>query len=230
MNKRKLNEIILDDLKRRIIVGEYSIGTKLPNERELALYYQCSRIPIRQALQTLIQKGIVETRPGVGTFIKNTSHLLEKTKNASPYINEKTMIIETLRVRRMIEAEAAYYAAQNATSDGLVTIEKALFETISEVRKLKSEQENHYFQADINFHRAIAIESKNELFINCLDAMPNLISTHQYWSTNFKVPLDESVSNYHMLIFNSILNRDPESAKKCMNSHLYRVEELLSME
>ena len=51
MARQKLSEVILEDLKKRILTGEYRTNQKLPTERELANYYDTSRIPVREALR-----------------------------------------------------------------------------------------------------------------------------------------------------------------------------------
>ena len=45
--------MILDDMKAKILRGEYPVGSKLPSERELSEYYNVSRIPVREALKAL---------------------------------------------------------------------------------------------------------------------------------------------------------------------------------
>ena len=50
MKNNNANRMILDDMKAKILRGEYPVGSKLPSERELSEYYNVSRIPVRQAL------------------------------------------------------------------------------------------------------------------------------------------------------------------------------------
>ena len=52
--------MILDDMKAKILRGEYPVGSKLPSERELSEYYNVSRIPVREALKALSDMGILE--------------------------------------------------------------------------------------------------------------------------------------------------------------------------
>lgn len=62
--------MILDDMKAKILRGEYPVGSKLPSERELSEYYNVSRIPVREALKALSDMGILEIKRGAGTFVK----------------------------------------------------------------------------------------------------------------------------------------------------------------
>jgi len=66
--------IIADDLDRRIKIGELQPGAQLPSEIELREEYgqgtaKASRNTVRDAIKLLVTRGLVETRPGQGTFV-----------------------------------------------------------------------------------------------------------------------------------------------------------------
>ncbi|HTS95403.1 MAG TPA: GntR family transcriptional regulator [Streptosporangiaceae bacterium] len=60
---------IAEDLRARIEAGELPRGTQLPTELELRERYEASRNTVRDAVKWLINRGLVETRPGQGTFV-----------------------------------------------------------------------------------------------------------------------------------------------------------------
>lgn len=60
---------IYDDVRRRIITGEYPPGSKLPTIREVQQAYGCSEEPVRTALDWLSEEGWVETQQGKGSFV-----------------------------------------------------------------------------------------------------------------------------------------------------------------
>lgn len=60
---------IADDLRRQIESGELASGDQLPTELELRDIYDSSRNTVRDAVKWLIRRGLVETRPGAGTFV-----------------------------------------------------------------------------------------------------------------------------------------------------------------
>ena len=60
---------IAEDLQHRIESGELAHGVQLPTEIELREHYGASRNTIRDAIKWLIVRGLVETRPGQGTFV-----------------------------------------------------------------------------------------------------------------------------------------------------------------
>ncbi len=61
---------IAEDLRLRIEEGELARGGQLPTEIELRDQYSASRNTVRDAIKWLITRGLVETRPGQGTFVK----------------------------------------------------------------------------------------------------------------------------------------------------------------
>lgn len=57
---------IADDLRSRIIGGEFPAGRLLPSEADLGATYEASRVTIRKALEVLREEGVVESRQGIG--------------------------------------------------------------------------------------------------------------------------------------------------------------------
>jgi GntR family transcriptional regulator len=60
---------IADDLRAKIEAGEFAPGSQLPTEIELRDMYDASRNTVRDSIKWLITRGLVETRPGQGTFV-----------------------------------------------------------------------------------------------------------------------------------------------------------------
>jgi GntR family transcriptional regulator len=60
---------IADDLRRQIEEGGLAPGQQLRTELELREKYSASRNTIRDAIKSLITRGLIETRPGQGTFV-----------------------------------------------------------------------------------------------------------------------------------------------------------------
>ncbi|ANK61317.1 MULTISPECIES: GntR family transcriptional regulator [Loigolactobacillus] len=62
---------IHNSIKRDIEAGKWAIGDRIPSERELAISFGVSRMTLRQAIQTLVDEGILERRVGAGTYVAN---------------------------------------------------------------------------------------------------------------------------------------------------------------
>jgi GntR family transcriptional regulator len=63
---------IADDLRHQIETGELRPGEQLKTEIELRERYNASRNTIRDAIKLLVTRGLIETRPGQGTFVVET--------------------------------------------------------------------------------------------------------------------------------------------------------------
>lgn len=62
---------IHNQLRHEIEQGKWQVGSRIPSERKLALAFNVSRMTLRQALQTLVDEGILERRVGAGTYVAN---------------------------------------------------------------------------------------------------------------------------------------------------------------
>ncbi len=60
---------IADDLRDKITTGELAPNDKLPTEGELSTKYEASRNTVREAIRRLTDEGLLESRPGQGTFV-----------------------------------------------------------------------------------------------------------------------------------------------------------------
>lgn len=58
-------------LKEKIVDGKYTEGSILPNQEDLAKEFNTSRVTVRKAIQVLIDEGLLFTRRGAGTYVRN---------------------------------------------------------------------------------------------------------------------------------------------------------------
>lgn len=62
---------IHNQIRQDIEAGKWQIGERIPSERDLAVSFNVSRMTLRQAIQTLVDEGILERRIGAGTYVAN---------------------------------------------------------------------------------------------------------------------------------------------------------------
>ncbi len=60
---------IAEDLRRRIVAGEFTPGSRLPSEAELCEHYRVSRVTVRTATKSLESQGLVDIRHGSGMYV-----------------------------------------------------------------------------------------------------------------------------------------------------------------
>jgi len=167
IRKTTLSQEVMERLSQLIMDGQLARGNKLPTERELAGRFQVARGAVREALRGLAMLGMVEIRPGEGTFV------LETVKFRPEYIRwmfqeEKGQISEVYEARRVIETEVIILAAQHATQEQRERI-KSLHQRMNEpdVRKdLEAFIRNHTM-----FHDAIGEAAQNKVLTRLIDAL-----------------------------------------------------------
>jgi len=96
--------------------GRLKPGDKLPSEHEMTNLFGISRISLREAMKLLEAKGYIESRDRRGKFVRSVVDTMRSPIEELISI-DRAKIWELLYVRRIIEAEAAYLAAKNATDD-----------------------------------------------------------------------------------------------------------------
>lgn len=64
---------IADQIRSKIINGEYTVGMKLPYEYILCVNYRCNKETMKKALDILVKEGLIIRRRGAGTFVKETT-------------------------------------------------------------------------------------------------------------------------------------------------------------
>ncbi|MBC2717119.1 MAG: FadR family transcriptional regulator [Desulfobacteraceae bacterium] len=118
--KEKLSGKIAKALQMDILSGKYSPGSRLPSERNLVDLLSASRITVREAIEKLIQLGIVEKRPNSGTYVNDVpAHasimLLMEITNYGEAV-DSDILIAMMDFRRIIEVYGAARVAQRASA------------------------------------------------------------------------------------------------------------------
>jgi GntR family transcriptional repressor for pyruvate dehydrogenase complex len=101
--------------------GSIAPGTRLPPERQLAARLGVGRSAVREALAALEILGIVDVRPGSGTYLRGTvSELLPQSLSWGVLIGERSTA-ELLELRSGLEIYVARLAADRLTDDQLAS-------------------------------------------------------------------------------------------------------------
>src|SRR5579862_7543941 len=107
---RRLYRQIAEQIRGLISSGEYTTGSRLPPERDLARQLRVSRPSVREALIALEVEGLVEVRVGSGIYIRTPFPGVNSQD--SPRVAQQSGPFEILRARRAIEGECAALAAK----------------------------------------------------------------------------------------------------------------------
>ncbi|MER8400476.1 MULTISPECIES: FadR/GntR family transcriptional regulator [unclassified Mesorhizobium] len=184
-------------------------GQRLPTERILAERLKVSRNTVREALTRWEGLGLVERRQGSGTYLKGVVSLdmlhMPLTLAGG---NDFTSLMQTLEIRRALEAEAAALCAVRAGQAEIAEIARKLdiMEQAFHARAGMSAEE------DWEFHQSIYRTSGNPLFEQIIAAMHELF--HRFWEHPLGVrDFGHASFPYHRTIYERIAAHDPEGAR-----------------
>jgi GntR family transcriptional regulator len=93
---------IADDLRQKIKTDELIPGSQLPTENDLQQQYNASRNTVRDAIKWLITRGLVETRPGQGTFVTERITPFLTTLTGDPGSNETAVYEAAVKAERRV--------------------------------------------------------------------------------------------------------------------------------
>jgi GntR family transcriptional repressor for pyruvate dehydrogenase complex len=217
----RIYEEIVRQVKTMIAEGRLASGDRLPPERELAEKFLVSRTSVREALRALESLGLVEIRPGEGTFIREASvdHLIEPL--ALVMASQRESIAELFEARRLIEPAIAGLAAARATPDEIHEMERILEEQAREVAAGRTG-----LAQDVEFHVAIGRAAHNEAITRIAHAVMDLLRQSREESLN--TPGRPSRSHQdHRRILEAIARRHAAGAEEAMRDHIAAVEALV---
>ncbi|AUI35168.1 FadR family transcriptional regulator [[Bacillus] caldolyticus] len=219
IRKKRVYQAIIEQIQQAIRLGQLQPGDKLPSERDLAEKFQVSRTTIKEAIAVMEAIGVLEIRPGVGTFVRETgNHLLDLN-----YIfgDDDTEIHELMEFRQAIEVEAAYYAAIRGTEDGKRKLTQLFSELEKEVMSGKLPA-----RSDFSFHMQISSMSQNALFFRIMEFISDKLfkSVTKNAVNTFAGAGDPvKVLQEHRAIYEAILSGDGVKARQAMRYHLESV-------
>ncbi|WP_254885890.1 FadR/GntR family transcriptional regulator [Streptomyces sp. NA02950] len=155
-------ETIVDVLENRlredIFTGRHPAGTLLPPERELAEGYGVTRTTLKHAFGRLVQAGLLETRHGVGTRVRDYARLGGADLLPMLVRHSPDWIGEVFEVRRSVGALIAERAAARATTAQKAEL-RALLTAVGEAGDTDAVQ-----LADVEVHRALARATGNRVY------------------------------------------------------------------
>lgn len=223
---KRIYKIIVDQIKDGIIAGKLHPGDKLLSERELAEQLDVSRASVREALCALEMAGLIEIKPGEGTFIRqfDVNSIIEPL--SLMFLLEKDKIKEILEVRKALEVESASLACENANDEDLKNINV----TLEEMQRCL-ENNDPGEEADLRFHYAVAAASRNSLLMRLMntitDTMNQTISTTRKLWLSYDKGTPCRLFEEHKSIYEAICTKNKEQARKRMYQHLWKVEQEL---
>jgi GntR family transcriptional repressor for pyruvate dehydrogenase complex len=209
----RLADRVAGALTDSIVSGRLEPGDKLPSERELCERFAVSRPVIREAVRSLIAKGLLEDNPRRGHIVSALGRE-NVTESLTLYLRGQRLDYgKLMEVRAVIEVENAGLAAERASADQVAAL-RALAARLQP--RLSAEAAA---LVDVEFHRAIATATGNELFEVLLDSIREVLITVQL-PTLADPKIVRSAIRAHGRILTQIELGDGEGARAAMRAHL----------
>lgn len=226
IKKISLPDEVCKRLKAAIKSGELKADEKIPSENELAELYGVNRLTIRMALQKLNMLGIIETRVGEGSFVRNFD-FGSYIKEVSDFYLSPELLDSVCEFRKLIEVECARLAIERTTEKDLEKLgalcdryDELLAASLPKV-SLDQKEFNALVTADLEFHQEIVELSNNPLYSLAFIVAKESIT--QYLRSIVKKRMESSsakgkkspkTSESHRIIYEAIVKKDFEACKK----------------
>ncbi|MFI6227370.1 FadR/GntR family transcriptional regulator [Micromonospora echinospora] len=152
---RRVSETI-EQLRARILGGEWPLGGRIPTEPQLVAALGVGRNTVREAVRALVHAGVLEPRQGSGTYVVSTDEL-------APVVARRLTddrMAEVVEVRRAFEVEAARLAALRRTPEDLAALDAALAEREAAWRDGRFEE---FVEADARLHVVVVAAAHNAM-------------------------------------------------------------------
>ncbi|KRB76150.1 GntR family transcriptional regulator [Nocardioides sp. Root190] len=217
MQVPKASDVLADDLRERILRGDFPEGTALPPERELVAQTRMSRTTVREALRILEVQGLVQIRTGRsgGAFVKRPGEESIASTVSLLIRGRQVRLAALLETREAVEPACAQLAAKYRTDADLVALDRA-----NDAIALEGPLAD-FLQANVDWHVAVAVASHNELLTGFMGALSRAIYAATDNQGFINAEVRKTTLQAHRNITEAIRKRDVAAAGRRMTKHVH---------
>ncbi|WP_349359938.1 FadR/GntR family transcriptional regulator [Stappia sp.] len=212
-----LKSAVAETLALRILDGTYPSGTTLPTEADLLNTLGVSRTCLREALQILVGKGLISSRPKHGTSVRPEvdwnyldSQMLAWRQKVVP---QAQILSELVGIREMVEPEAAALAATHASDAEIAEMRAAL----DGMGVADGKRTRETLDADVRFHRLILAATRNAMLSGLGACIESALRASITITSDPRVS-DPIALDQHGRVLAAIEARDPDAARSEMRA------------
>lgn len=219
----RLSDKVAQKLLESIVSGRLLTGAQLPSERELAHHFAVSRTVIREAVRSLVTRGLLVSQSG--------SRLRVTAMSAGPVAESMSLLVNSIgslgyakvhEVRSVLEMAIVGLAAERATpEDALILRDAAEGLRQSRLRDVDAAR------LDVSFHRGLAEATKNELFVVLLDSIADVMLDVRLQGLSTPSGIQYAYGA-HNRILELVVQHDVEGARAAMHAHLMESRNLIN--
>jgi len=191
---------LISNIRKEVSSGILKPGDQL-EVNALAERFGVSRTPIREAIRTLVESGVLETRPRKGSFVRVLS---------------AKQLLDLFQVAAELEGMACRLAALSLTKENVEAIERGLAKC-TQAAEVQNNAE--YAMANLDFHTAIHNASGNDWLIEQLRQLQINLNSYRTMPYEIRGRLNKSTDE-HKIICDAILSGDGEHACNLMRDHM----------
>lgn len=216
MEVPKASDVLANELRERILSGEYPEGTPLPPERELVVQTRMSRTTVREALRILEVQCLIHIKAGRagGAFVQRPGE--ESVARSLDLLirGRQIRLASVHETRTAIEPACARLAAMHRTAGDLKRLDAAN-DAIAAGGDL-----DVFLRANVDWHIAVATAGQNEILTGVMMALSRAIytATHNEGFVNDEVR--DIALRAHRSVTRAIRDRDPDAAVRRMSRHV----------
>lgn len=217
LRETTLTERAQQQVEELILAGTLKAGDRLPSERALTAKLGVSKTVVREAVRTLVAKGLIEVRAGSGMYVLGLGSDLMRDPMKLLLRSRHLKLEDIFEVREALEVNIAGFAAERAEANDL----KEMAETIRalNMRKLTPIE---YAELDVAFHKRLAQASGNPLFSALVNTINDVMVEVRLRSISVlgEAKFIADAIEQHSRIFERVKAHDVEGARRAMEDHL----------
>jgi len=220
IQRRSLVDTAVEQMKLQVTGGDWAVGTRIPSESELTTMLGVSRPSVREAVRSLVQLGLLETRQGDGTYVVADDATQVALRRAIGAADNR----EVIRVRRALDVLAGREAAENRTESDLAELGELLDRRSRAIAAVDIEG---FTTADVEFHLAVARASGNQLLSSLYASFDSSLRESITDASLLAKGADPDRADMHDALFRAIASGDTDTAMSAALGVLDQQERLL---
>lgn len=216
--KRYAYTVVVERMCEQIRTGALLPGDRLPPERQLARELAVSRTSVRQALQALAERGVVESRQGDGTYVAaELSASFPGDAILDALNRERGVLGDILEFRRLLEPQIAALAAQRIDAAG---IDRLKVVVCDQQRALLAGREDAALDAE--FHCLLAEYAGNRVLVRVMAALRATVDETRAARLRTSGRQNASMEG-HLRLLDALEARDAAAAHAAMEQHIAEI-------
>ncbi|MBP1708706.1 MAG: GntR family transcriptional regulator [Deltaproteobacteria bacterium] len=221
----RISDNIVAQIKNAIFTGIYRPGDKLPSEAELKSLFNVSRVPLREALRSLEEMGLIHIKSGVagGAFVAEMEPKLVSDSLSNMMRLGKVNIQDVWEFRTLLEPSIGRLAAHEATDWDIKQMEELVMTREKAVKARKAP-----VVSNIDFHLAVARSTRNPLVTLVMATIEEILMEHMKRFT-FSLSDHQHINKFHREILEAIKKRDADRVDVLLRDHLSDTKERLKI-